>query len=183
MACPHSARRRSIQETVGTAPTAPLPTVRTGLRTNWHHRLSRHAMRYKEDLRTSSTFVFDRPMSASNRSSSSRSCLYWYCRSNHRAVPVSHASGIFQDHPRSGNEGEVASRAVVELDVVLPQDMFLLRTGVKQRFAAGAHRAVVNSPSDFCIIPTSGAQAIVSEHQLMKSPCGLPRFTISRQYA
>jgi hypothetical protein len=29
------------------------------------HRLSRHAIRYKGDLRTSSTAVLDRPMSAS----------------------------------------------------------------------------------------------------------------------
>jgi hypothetical protein len=71
----------------------------------------------------------------------------------------------------------------VELPGVLPQGMFLLRHGVKQRFAAGAHRAVVNSPSDFCTICASGAQATVSAHQRMKSPRGLPRLTISRQYA
>jgi len=149
---------------------------------NRHQRLSRHAARYKRDRRTS-TSALDKPMSASRWSLSSRSCLYSYRRSNHSAIPVSQASGISQDHPRFGNEDDVASKAVAELQVVLPQDMFLLHNGVKQRFAAGAHRAVVNSPSDFRTIPTSGAQAIVSRHQLMKSPCGLPRFTISRQYA
>jgi hypothetical protein len=46
------------------------------------------------------------------------------------------------------------------LETVLPQDMFHLRNGAKQRLAAGAHRAVVNGPSDFCT--TFGAQAIVS---------------------
>ena len=43
------------------------------------------------DLRTSSTVVLDMPMSASSRSSSSRSCLYWHRRS--------HASTI-ADQPR-----------------------------------------------------------------------------------
>jgi hypothetical protein len=126
------------------------------------HRLSRHAIRYKGDLRTSSTAVLDTPMSASSRSSSWRSCLCWYCRSHLSAIPASHASGIFQDHLRSGNEGGAASRLLVELQVVLPQDMFHLRNGAKQRLAAGAHRAVVNGPSAFCITPIFGAQAIVS---------------------
>src|ERR1700687_2208524 len=121
------------------------------------HRLSRHAIRYKGDLRTSSTAVLDRPMSASSRSSSWRSCLCWYCRSHLSAIPASHASGIFQDHLRSGNEGGAASRLLVELQVVLPQDMFHLRNGEKQRLAAGAHRAVVKGPSAFCITPTFGA--------------------------
>jgi rhodanese-related sulfurtransferase len=136
------------------------------------HRLSRHASRYKEDLRASLAAVLDKPMSASSRSSSSRSCLYWYRRSHPSAIPASHASRIFQDHPRSGKEGEAASRVLVELQVVLPQGMFHLRNGAKQRLAAGAHRAVVNSPSDICIIPTFGAQAIVIEYQLTKSPRG-----------
>ena len=57
-----------------------------------------------------------------------------------------------------------------------------LRNGAKQRLAAGAHRAVVNGPSIFYSIPTFGDQATAAG-QLMKSPCGLPRFTISRQYA
>jgi hypothetical protein len=125
------------------------------------HRLSRHAIRYKGDLRTSSAPVLDTPMSASSRSSSSsRNCLRWHRRSH--AVPASHASGIFQDHLRSATEGEAASRVLVELQVVLPQDMFHLRNGEKQRLAAEAHRAVVNGPSDFFITPTFGAQAIVS---------------------
>ena len=114
--------------------------------------------------------VLDTPMSASSRSSSSRSCLYWCRRSHPSAIPASHASGIFQDHPRSGKEGEAASRVSVELQVVLPQGMFHLRNGAKQRLAAGAHRAVVKSPSDICIIPTFGAQAIAIEYQLTKSP-------------
>jgi hypothetical protein len=126
------------------------------------HRLSRHAIRYKGDLRTSSAAVLDTPMSASRWSSSWRSCLHWYRRSHPSAIPASHASGIFQDHLRSGNEGEAASRLLVELQVVLPQDMFHLRNGAKQRLAAGAHRAVVNGPSAFCITPIFGAQAIVS---------------------
>jgi len=45
------------------------------------------------------------------------------------------------------------------LQVVLPQDMFHLRNGAKQRLAAGAHRAVVNGPNSFCIIPSPGTQA------------------------
>jgi hypothetical protein len=125
------------------------------------HRLSRHAIMYKGDLRTSSTAVLDRPMSASRWSSSSRSCLHWYRRSHPRAIPASHASGIFQDHLRSGSDGDAASRVLVELQIVLPHDMFHLRNGAKQRLAAGAHRAVVTGPSAFCITPTFGAQATV----------------------
>jgi hypothetical protein len=117
------------------------------------HRLSRHAIRYKGDLRTSSA-VLDTPMSASRWSSSfSRSCLRWYRRSQPSAISASHASGIFQDLLRLGNKGEAASRLLVEFKVVLPQDMFHLRNGAKQHLAAGAHRAVVNGPSAFCIIP------------------------------
>src|ERR1700694_3677481 len=124
------------------------------------HRLSRHAIMYKGDLRTSSTAVLNRPMSASKWSSSSRSCLHWYRRSHPRAIPASHANGIFQDHLRSGSDGDATSR--VELQIVLPHDMFHLRKGAKQRLAAGAHRAVVTGPSALCITPTFGAQAAVS---------------------
>jgi hypothetical protein len=123
------------------------------------YRLSRHAIIYKGDLRTSSTAVLDRPMSASRWSSSSRSCLHWYRRSHRSAIPASQASGIFEDHLRSENADEAASRLLVESQIVLPQDMFHLRNGVKQRLAAGAHRAVVNGPSAFYITPTCGAQA------------------------
>jgi len=42
--------------------------------------------------------------------------------------------------------------------MVLPLDMFHLRNGVKQRLAAGAHRAVVNGPSAFYITTTFAAQ-------------------------
>jgi hypothetical protein len=78
------------------------------------YRLSRHAIRYKGDLRTSSTAVLDTPMSASSRSLSWRSSLPWYCRSNPGANPAIHASGIlhdhlFQDHLKSGNEVEASS--------------------------------------------------------------------------
>jgi hypothetical protein len=144
------------------------------------HRLSRHAIRYKEDLRTSSTAVLDRPMSASSRSSSWRSCLCWYCRSHLDAIPASHASGIFQDHLRSGNEVGAASRLLVDLQVVLPQDMFHLRDGAKQRLAAGAHRAVVNGPSAFCITPTFGAQAIVSGQAERVSSSGKADSAVAR---
>jgi hypothetical protein len=102
-------------------------------------------------------------MSASSRSSSSRSSLYRDRRSQPSAIPASHVIGIFQDHARSGKTGEVAPRVVVELQIVLPQDMFHLRNGAKQRLAAGAHRAVVNGPSDLRIILTLGAQATASE--------------------
>jgi hypothetical protein len=98
-------------------------------------RLSRHANRYKEDLRTSSTAVLDRPMSASSRSSSCRSSLYWLRRSQPSAFPVSHASGLSQDHLRSGNDVEATLRLLAGLQVVLPQDMFHLRNGAKQRLA------------------------------------------------
>jgi hypothetical protein len=118
------------------------------------YRLSRHAIRYKGDLRTSSTSDLDRPMSASRWSSSSRSCLHWYRRSHPSAIPASHASGIFQDNLWSGNKGEAASRLLGELQIVLPQDMFHLRNGAKQRLAAGAHRAVVSGPSAFCTTTT-----------------------------
>ena len=123
------------------------------------HRLSRHAIRYKGDLRTSSTVVLDKPISASRWSSSSRSFLHWCRRSHLSAIPASRVSGIFQSHFRSGNECEAALRLLVELRIVLPQDMFHLRNGAKQRLAAGAHRAVVTGPSAFCITPTFGAQA------------------------
>jgi hypothetical protein len=145
------------------------------------HRLSRHAIMYKGDLRTSSTAVLDRPMSASRWSSSSRSCLHWYRRSHPRAIPASHASGIFQDHLRSGSDGDAASRVLVELQIVLPHAMFHLRNGAKQRLAAGAHRAVVTGPSAFCITPTFGAQATVSGQAERVSSsgqsrhCGSPR--------
>src|SRR5712664_682813 len=125
------------------------------------HRLSRHAIMYKGDLRTSSISVLDRPMSASRWSSSSRSCLYWYRRSHPSAIRVSHASGVVQDHLRSENKGEAASRLLVELQIARPQDMFHLRNGAKQRLAAGAHRAVVNGPSACCITHPFGAQACV----------------------
>jgi hypothetical protein len=99
------------------------------------HRLSRHAVRYKGDLRTSSTAVLDKPISASRWSSSLRSSLHWCRRSKLSAIPASHASGIFQGHLRSGNECEATSRVLVEMGVVLPQDMFHLRIGAKQRLA------------------------------------------------
>src|SRR5882724_9693154 len=47
--------------------------------------------------------------------------------------------------------------------MVLPQGMFHLLNGAKQRLAAGAHRAVVNGPSDYCIMAASRAQAIVGD--------------------
>jgi hypothetical protein len=142
------------------------------------HRLSRHAIMYKGDLRTSSTAVLDRPMSASKWSSSLRSCLHWYRRSHPRAIPACHANGIFQDHLRSGSDGDATSR--VELQIVLPHDMFHLRKGAKQRLAAGAHRAVVTGPSALCITPTFGAQAAVSGQAERVSSsgqrhCGCPR--------
>jgi hypothetical protein len=139
------------------------------------HRLSRHAIRYKGDLRTSSTSDLDRPMSASSRSSSWRSSLYSCRRSHASAIPVSHASGLCHDHLRSGNETEAASRLLVELPIMLPQDMFHLRNGAKQRLAAGAHRAVVNGPSDFCITPTFGAQARASSETERVSSLGQNR--------
>ena len=99
------------------------------------HRLSRHANRYKEDLRTSSTAVLDRPMSASSRSSSCRSSLYW-CRRRHPSdIPASHASGLYQDHLGPGNDVETTLRLLAGMQVVLPQDMFHLRNGAKQRLA------------------------------------------------
>jgi hypothetical protein len=60
---------------------------------------------------------------------------------------------IFQDLLRLENKGEAALRLLVEFKVVLPQDMFHIRNGAKQRLAAGAHQAVVNGPSTFCITP------------------------------
>jgi hypothetical protein len=55
----------------------------------------------------------------------------------------------------------------VELEVVLPQDMFHLRIGAKQHLAAGAHRAVVNVPSNLCTMLGSGAQVIPRRAFLM----------------
>jgi hypothetical protein len=138
------------------------------------HRLSRHAIRHKGDLRTSSTALLDKPISASRWSSSSRSCLHWYRRSHLSAIPDSHVSGIFQDHFRSGNECEDASRLLVELQIVLPQDMFHLRNGAKQRLAAGAHRAAVNGPSASCITPTFGAQAMSDDAPFSRHRAGVP---------
>jgi len=144
------------------------------------HRLSRHAIRYKGDLRTSSTSDLDRPMSASSRSSSWRSSLYSCRRSHASAIPVSHTSGLCHDHLRSGNETEAASRLLVELPIMLPQDMFHLRNGAKQRLAAGAHRAVVNGPSDFCITPTFGAQARVSGEAIWSLTIRIPEHATTR---
>jgi hypothetical protein len=123
------------------------------------HRLSRHAMRYNGDLRTSSMVVLERPMSASSRSSSARSS--WYCRrrSKAHAISASHASGFFH-RLTSGRDSAIGVMVQVELEVVLPQDMFHLRIGAKQHLAAGAHRAVVIVPSSLCTMPSSGAQAI-----------------------
>jgi hypothetical protein len=87
------------------------------------HRLSRHAIRYNGDLRTSSTLVLHKPMSASSRSSSSRICLDCRRRSHPGIIPTSHAKGFFQDHPRSEKTGEAALRLLVELLIVLPQGM------------------------------------------------------------
>jgi hypothetical protein len=123
------------------------------------HRLSRHAMRYNGDLRTSSMVVLERPMSASSRSSSARSSWYWRRRSHAHTIPASHASGTFH-RLTSGRDSEGGLMAQVELEVVLPQDMFHLRIGAKQHLAAGAHRAVVIVPSSLCTMPSSGAQAI-----------------------
>src|SRR3954469_14770375 len=128
------------------------------------HRLSHHARWYKEVSRASSTTVLATPMSASSRSSSSRSSAYWRRPSHPRAIAASHASGIFHNHRRSGKEGDAALKVVVEL--VLPQGMFHLRDGAKQRLAARADRAVVKGPSDICITPAFGAQATVIEPQL-----------------
>jgi hypothetical protein len=117
------------------------------------HRLSRHASRYKGDPRTSSAGL-DTPMSASRWSSSfSRSCPRWYRRSQPSVIPARLASVIFQGLLRLENKGEAALRLLVEFKVVLPQDMFHIRNGAKQRLAAGAHQAVVNGPSTFCITP------------------------------
>ena len=60
--------------------------------------------------------------------------------------------------------GETAPRVLVELQVVLPQGMFHLHIGAKQRLASGAHRAVVNGPSSLSIMASSRAQALASEH-------------------
>ena len=135
-------------------------------RTSNCYRLSRHAARYNGDRRTSSTVLLDMPMSVSSRSSSSRSCLYWRRRSHSSPIPTSHDNGLFQDHLETRKDGDLASRVLVEL----PQGMFHLRIGAKQRLAAEAHRAVVKGPSNSCITSLSGSQAIVSGRQLMKSP-------------
>jgi hypothetical protein len=100
-----------------------------------NQRLSRHANRYKEDLRTSSTAVLDRPMSASSRSSRCRSSLYWLRRFQPSAIPASQASALCQDHLRSGNDVEATLRLLAGMQDVLPQDMFHLRNGAKQRLA------------------------------------------------
>ncbi len=145
--------------------------------------LSRHAIMYRRDLRASSAAVLEMPMSANIRSSSPRSSLYRDRRSHLRAIPASDASGIFHDHPRSGKMGEIAPRVLVELQVVLPQGMFHLHRGAKQRLASGAHRAVVNGPSDIRITACSGAQAIASEHEPdnRHAACRPHAFTIGDQ--
>jgi len=122
------------------------------------YRLSRHAIRYKEDLRTSSKVVLDMPMSVRSRSSSSKSSFYWHRCSQACAIWASHANQIC--HQPTSGKAEGASIVYVELDAVLPQVMFHLRIGAKQRLAAGAHRAVVKGPSDFCIMSAAEAQAL-----------------------
>lgn len=99
------------------------------------HRLSRQASKYKEDRRTSSTVVLDTPMSASNRSSNSRSSRYSRRRSNPSAIPANCASGNCQNHLRSGKAGKAAWEVSVGPRTVLLQDMFHLRNGAKQRLA------------------------------------------------
>jgi hypothetical protein len=127
-------------------------------------------MRYNGESRTDSTVVLVRPMSASSRSSSSRSSLYWRRRSNTRTIPVSGASGIFHQRTSERDSDRALDGAFmvkVGLEMVLPQGMFHLRIGAKQHLAAGAHRAVVNVPSGLCIIPAAGTQAVARKHQLM----------------
>lgn len=99
------------------------------------HRLSRQASKYKEDIRTFSTVVLDTPISASNRSSNSRSSLFWRRCSKHSAIPANCASGNFQNHLRSGKADKAAWDVPVEPRAVLLQDMFRLRNGAKQRLA------------------------------------------------
>jgi len=137
-------------------------TLMASFRRLARHRLSRHAIRYNEESRADSTVVLVRPMSASSRSSSSRSSLYWRRRSNTRTIPVSGASGIFHQRTSERDSDRALDGAFmvkVGLEMVLPQGMFHLRIGAKQHLAAGAHRAVVNVPSDLCIIPAAGTQA------------------------
>jgi hypothetical protein len=105
------------------------------MRTIDTHRLSRQASKYREDLRTSSTIVLDTPISASNRSSNSRSSLYWRRRSNHSAIPANCANGNFQNHPRSKKADKAVLDVSDEPRVLLLQDMFHLLNGAKQRLA------------------------------------------------
>jgi hypothetical protein len=79
---------------------------------------------------------------------------------------------MFQDHLRFGNQADDTSRGLVELPIGLPQDMFHLRNGAKQRLAAGAHRAVVKGPSGFCIMAAFGTQAIGSDQARAKAMSG-----------
>lgn len=99
------------------------------------HRLSRQASKCREDLRTSSTVVLDTPMSASKRSSNSRSSPYWRRRSSHSAIPANCASGNCQNHLRTGKAVEAVWDVAAEPRVLLLQDMFHLRSGAKQRLA------------------------------------------------
>src|SRR5438132_925706 len=63
--------------------------------------------RCNRDLRTPSSAILERPMSASSRSSSSRSSLYWVLRNHFIAIPASHGSGFFQDHLGLRDDSEV----------------------------------------------------------------------------
>jgi hypothetical protein len=86
------------------------------------------------------------------------SCLYWRRRSHPSIVATSHASGVFQDHLKSRKERKL--RRECWLRQCCRKTWFHLRNGAKQRLAAGAHRAIVKGPSDFCIMPTSTTQAM-----------------------
>lgn len=93
-----------------------------------NHRLSRQSE--NEDFRASAISVLDTPMSARNRSSRSRSSLYW----RRRVIPFKIVSGIFQSQLRFG-EGRKAATDVSAGPMALLQDMFHLRSGAKQRLA------------------------------------------------
>ena len=82
------------------------------------------------DFRAAATIGLDKPTSASNRSSSSRSSLY----SRRRVIAFRSVSGNLQTHARFG-AGPKAARDMPDEAVVLSQDMFLLRKGAKQRLA------------------------------------------------
>ena len=133
---------------------------------------------YKCDLRTSSTVALDRPMSASIRSSSSRSSPYWPRRSHLRAIPSSHASGIFQDHPGPGRRVKLLRECWLNAECCRKTCF----TSVMERNNAWLRELIGRLSTarvTFLSRPPLVFKRTASRHPHGKAPCGLPHLTVA----